>query len=272
VVGRGGGGDDATGGVTAASGGASGAFGLGAGMPAGEPAAALPANRPAAGLPADGAGGAAAEGGAGGAVVGGTPGEGALADGPPAVACWVGVAVEVGGASGVLATGRRGAGDGADGGPLGNGGAEAAGSEALAADADPPAAEPGPPAAEAGAPVDEAGGGGGIVPWPNSAGDAAGEDGSVKGAAAVRYSACARSATRPWVIVSSAGRSGASGLGGTVARLGYASVAPGGGGRCLAIWPPSRSCHQLTGLIDEGTDEHPANTGIALQSSIHAGA
>jgi hypothetical protein len=270
-VGSGGGGADATCWVAVAPGGASGAFGLGAGMPGGEPGAEFPADGAGGGFRA---GGAAA--GAGTALPGDPPCEGPPADDPgtvPAVASWVGVAAAVGGASGALATGRRGAGDGAGGGPLGNGGAEAAGREALATGADPPAAAAGPPpATEAGAPVAEAGGGGGMVPWPNSAGDAAGEDGSVKGAAAVRYSACARSATRPWVIVSNAWRSGASGLGGTVARLAYASLAPGGGGRCLAIWPPSRSCHQLTGLIDEGTDEHPASTGIALQNSIHAAA
>jgi hypothetical protein len=109
-----------------------------------------------------------------------------------------------------------------------------------------------------------------MVPWPNSAGDAEGEDGSDKGVAAAMYSACARSATKPWVIASSALRSGASGLAGTVARLGYGSVAPGGGGRCLAISPPSRLCHQLTGLIESGTDEHPASTGAAPHSSTHA--
>lgn len=95
------------------------------------------------------------------------------------MATWAGVAAAVGGASGALCTGRRGAGDGVDGGPLGNGGAEAAGSEALAAGADAPAAGAAPPVAEAG-------GGGGMLPWPNRPGDAAGEDGSVKGADAVR--------------------------------------------------------------------------------------
>jgi hypothetical protein len=29
------------------------------------------------------------------------------------------------------------------------------------------------------------------------------------------------------------------------------------------------SCHQVTGLIDDGTDEHPASSGAVLQSSIH---
>lgn len=123
--------------------------------------------------------------------------------------------------------------------------------------------------ADADAPDAEAGGGGGMVPWPNRAGDAEGEDGSDKGVAAEMYSACARSATKPWVIASNALRSGASGLAGTVARLGYGSVAPGGGGRWLAISPPSRLCHQLTGLIDAGTDEHPPSAGAAPHSSTH---
>jgi len=85
----------------------------------------------------------------------------------------------VGGASGALSTGRSGAGDGASGVPLGTvgaeaagrGGAEAAGRDALATGVDPTAA---------------AGSGGGMVPWPNRAGDAAGEDGSGKGADAAK--------------------------------------------------------------------------------------
>jgi hypothetical protein len=39
-------------------------------------------------------------------------------------------------------------------------------------------------------------------------------------------------------------------------------VEPGGGGRCLAISPPSKSCHQLTGFIDED-DEHPASRAVS---------
>lgn len=163
----------------------------------------------------------------------------------------------MGAANGVLSTGLRGAADG------GEGGAVAAGMVALATGAWPAEADP---------PGAAAGGGGAMVPCPNSPGDAEGEDGSDKGVAAAMYSACARSATRPCVIASSALRSGASGLAGTVARLGYGSVAPGGGGRCLAISPPSMLCHQLTGLIESGTDEHPASTGPAPQSSTHTAA
>lgn len=82
----------------------------------------------------------------------------------------------MGAANGVLSTARRGAAKGAGGGLLGAGGAVAAGMVALATGAEP--AEPGPPDGEAG------GGGGGMVPWPNSAGDAEGEDGSDNGVAA----------------------------------------------------------------------------------------
>lgn len=64
--------------------------------------------------------------------------------------------------------------------------------------------------------------------------------------------------------------SGASGLGGTVARFGYASLAPGGGGRCLAISPPCMLCHQLTGLIEAGTDEQPTSSGATPDSTSHA--
>jgi len=283
VVGMGGGGAEAAGGMTAAPGGASGAFGAGAGMPAivldaalldagaeatGGGGAGAAGGGTAAALPGGGIGAAPTGGGIGWALAGG----GAVAAAPgaaepapeaapgvaPAVAIWAGGAAEVAGASGELSTGRRGAADGAGGGPLGAGGALAAGMVALATGADP-----------AGPADAEADGGGAMVPWPNSPGDAEGEDGSDKGVAAAMYSACARSATRPWVIASSALRSGASGLAGTVARLGYGSVAPGGGGRCLAISPPSMLCHQLTGLIDDGTDEQPASTGTAPHSSTH---
>jgi hypothetical protein len=122
---------------------------------------------------------------------GAADGEGApAADGGIGVEAAGGAEAAGGGAKGVLCTGRRGAGDGADGGVFRKGGAEAAGRVALAVGADPAGAE-------AGAFVAEAGGGGGMVPWPNSAGDAAGEDGSGNGAAAARYSAWARSATKP---------------------------------------------------------------------------
>ena len=74
----------------------------------------------------------------------------------------------------MLSTGLRGADDGAGGGPLGAGGAVAAARDALATGAEPPAADADPVVADAV-------GGGGIVPWPNNAGDAAGEEGSDSG-------------------------------------------------------------------------------------------
>ena len=61
----------------------------------------------------------------------------------------------------------------------GCGGADAAGKLALATPGDPEAV----PAAGVGG---VAAGGGGIVPWPNSAGDAVGEDGSATGDDAAR--------------------------------------------------------------------------------------
>ena len=104
------------------------------------------------------------------------------------------------------------------------------------------------------------GGGGGTVPRPNSAGEALGSEGSAIGAAAAACWALVRSAISAVAMLASAARSGASGFGGTEAKFGYGWSAPGGGGRSSAILPPCRSCHQLTGFIDAGSDEHPANS------------
>jgi hypothetical protein len=213
-------------------------------------------------------GGPAATGGAGGAFVAAVAGGGALGprvpapepgDGTPVtgapVALTEGAGAAAGGDSAALCTAPRGAGSGFGGGPSGAGGVggpDAAESDALAVGAD------------VGAP---GGGGEGIDPVPNNPGDDCGEDGSAIGVAAAMYSACARSATRPWVIDSNAFLSGVAGLGGTAARFGYGWLLPGGGGRCSAISPPSRWCHQFTGLIDDWElDEHPASSsGTAMQ-------
>jgi hypothetical protein len=171
-----------------------------------------------------------------------------------------GAGAAAGGVSAALCTAPRGAGSGFGVGPSGTGGVDgpdAAASEALAVGAD------------VGAP---GGGGGGIDPVPNNPGDACGEDGSAIGDAAAMYSACARSATKPWVIDSSCFLSGVAGLGGTDARFGYGSLLPGGGGRCLAISPPSRWCHQFTGFIDDWeSDAHPtSSSGTAMQQAARA--
>src|SRR5271166_202558 len=157
-----------------------------------------------------------------------------------------------GGASGVLCTVLTGALAGAAAsGPLagglgvaGAGGASAAAIDALAC------ALPG-------------GGGGGTVPRPNRPGEALGSDGSAIGAAAAICCALARSAISALEILVSAARSGCAGFGGTVARFGYGWSAPGGGGLSSAILPPCRSCHQLTGFIDAGSDEHPASSSAS---------
>lgn len=235
-----------------------------------------------------GAGGTGAGGGAGDAVaatearvrgaagggegaVAATPGRfggggGAAGRGGGAAARAVGCAAAPGGASGVLSTAPTGALaggraifsavpaglPGAAGVGGGVGGAWAAGSDALAACV----------------PGGGAGGGGGKVLLPNSAGDALGDDGSAIGAASARCCALVLSAIRALARLVISARFGSTGFGGTVARLGYGSSAPGGGGRCLAISPPCRSCHQLTGFIDEGNDEHPANTSISAAGTM----
>jgi len=203
---------------------------------------------------------------AGGAAID-APEDGALAGaGAGAVPAGAGAgAAAAGAASGALCTGRNGAAEGGRAGALGAAGPVAAGNDALTAPVEAP--PPGDAPAAAGS-VTPAGGGGGAVPMPNKLGDAAGDDGSGNGVVAARYCAFARSATRPWVIVSSALRSGASGLGGTVARFGYGAVEPGGGGRCCAIAPPCASCHQLTGFIDD-VDEQPASSnGGTRQNTV----
>ena len=156
--------------------------------------------------------------------------------------------------SGALCTEVTGADLGAGGGPSGcgfGGGALAAASEALAP-AGWPAAVPG-------------GGGGGAVPMPNRLGEAVREDGSANGAASAARWAWARSATRPAVSASNCLRSGGVGRSGTLARLGYGSSAPGGGGRRLAISPPSRLCHQFTGFIERNPEEQPASSSAATK-------
>jgi hypothetical protein len=177
----------------------------------------------------------------------------------PAVAAGAAGGVEGGGSRSALCTGRRGAGDGA------GGGAVTAGIDAFAVGApefEPPTA--GPPAAAAPAEVweavpgvaaAEAGAGGGAVPTPNNDGDALGDDGSANGAACAACWALVRSATREAVSFFIASASAGGGLGGTVDKFGYAASAPGGGGRCSAILPPSWRCHQFTGLIEDV--EHP---------------
>ena len=163
-----------------------------------------------------------------------------------------GCAAAPGGASGVLCTAPTGALAGAAAvwppvaGWLGVGGAGGASAAAMVALA-------------FAVPDGEGGGGGGTVPRPNRAGDAPGTDGSAIGASAATCCALLRSAISALAMLSSAARSGCAGFGGTVARLGYGWSAPGGGGRSSAILPPSRPCHQLTGFIDEGNEEHPAS-------------
>jgi urocanate hydratase len=83
------------------------------------------------------------------------------------------------------------------------------------------------------------GGGGGAVPTPNNEGEAVGEDGSANGADWAACCALVRSATSESVSFFNAAASGASGLAGTVAMLGYGWSAPGGFGRSSAIFPPS---------------------------------
>lgn len=112
----------------------------------------------------------------------------------------------------------------------------------------------------------EGGGGGGAVPTPNNAGEALGEDGSGSGAVAASIRAFFRSATRPAVMAFSCFMFGGFGVAGTLARLGKGALAPGGGGRCLAMAPPSRWCHQLTGLID-GPEEQPASSKAAAKGT-----
>jgi hypothetical protein len=163
----------------------------------------------------------------------------------------------LGAANGALCTAPTGARDGAGTAPepaagaAGNGaagGASTAGIEALAVCV----------------PGGGAGGGGGTVPLPNSSGEAVGDDGSANGANAARCCALARSAISPLDRLASAARSGSAGFGGTVARLGYGSVAPGGGGRCCAIAPPCSPCHQDTGFIDDGNDEQPDSSSASI--------
>jgi polyhydroxyalkanoate synthase subunit PhaC len=109
------------------------------------------------------------------------------------------------------------------------------------------------------------GGGGGAVPTPNSDGEAVGEDGSANGTDCAACCAFARSATSESVSFFNASASGTSGFGGTVAILGYGWSAPGGGGRCSAIFPPSCRCHQLTGFIDEIV-EQPLNSELTASN------
>jgi polyhydroxyalkanoate synthase len=104
------------------------------------------------------------------------------------------------------------------------------------------------------------------VPTPNRDGEALGEDGSDIGAACAACWALVRSATSDSVSFFSASWSGAAGLGGTVARLGYGWSAPGGAGRCSAILPPCSVCHQFTGFTDDD-DEHPAKSPQAATST-----
>jgi hypothetical protein len=88
-------------------------------------------------------------------------------------------------------------------------------------------------------------------------------DGSASGVVSAICCAFARSATSDADRASSATRSGALGLAGTVARFGYGALSFGGGGRSSAILPPSSECHQFTGFIAEW-EEQPASSGAAM--------
>ncbi len=166
----------------------------------------------------------------------------------------------VDGARSALSTGRRGAGDGT------KGDAVTAGIEAFAVGVAAPLAAPAEAAAVPGGGGGIAGAGGGAVPTPNSAGDEAGDDGSPSGASCAACCALVRSATSDAVSFFIASASGGAGLGGTVDRFGYASLAPGGGGRCSAIFPPSDRCHQFTGFIED-VEEQPLSMQAAAASA-----
>jgi hypothetical protein len=109
------------------------------------------------------------------------------------------------------------------GGAAGLSGGGAAGAFAAAKVAEGPA-DAVPPCAAVPAGLGGAGGGGGpgggVVPTPNRPGAAFGDDGSTKGAAAAMCWALARSAINASAMFCNAARSGSSGLGGTLARLG----------------------------------------------------
>ena len=83
------------------------------------------------------------------------------------------------------------------------------------------------------------------------------------GANAADWSALIRSVISPVVRRFHSAVSAAAGLAGTVARFGYGSLLPGGGGRCSAILPPTALCHQAIG--PDRVLEQPADAQNAGQ-------
>ena len=86
------------------------------------------------------------------------------------------------------------------------------------------------------------------------------------GANAADWSALMRSVTNPVVRRFHSAVSAAAGLAGTLARFGYGSLLPGGGGRCSAILPPIELCHQATG---PDLSEQPAR--LRMQAAATTG-
>jgi hypothetical protein len=203
-----------------------------------------------------GAGPVARDGGRGGGAELGSDAVGPGVTGPG----WApGGAAGAGASSGALCTGRVGAG-------AGGGATSGWGLRGEAGGVDP-----GPEAACSDALACSGlgwrGGGGGKVPAPNSCGDALGSVGSATGFSAAVCWAFVRSATSASVNRRIASLSGGSGRGGTVDRFGYGWSVFGGAGRSCAMRPPSRLCHQPTGLNDDCPDPHPGNT--AMEGSVN---
>lgn len=97
---------------------------------------------------------------------------------------------------------------------------------------------------------------GGVAAGGGAAGAAGG---AVKGACAAAYVALARSESSRvdiWLRNEAASEVGRAG---TLARLGYGASAFGGGGRASLIGPPSSSCHQSTGFIDDCAEQPPSS-------------
>ncbi len=93
----------------------------------------------------------------------------------------------------------------------------------------------------------------------------------VSGFCAAAASAASRCAASRSAIRCCAATSGASGLLGTVARIGYGELAPGGGGRWSAIAPPCKSWYKSTaGLIGFSSAQPARPAAIATNTPTAA--
>jgi hypothetical protein len=176
-------------------------------------------------------------------VVGVPPVVGVLLAGVTVAAELDAAGLGAGAGSGVAATAATGAGRG------GCGGAEAAGSEALIAES----------AALAG--CGWAGAGRGVLL----------DEVAGKGDRESAYCALARSATSALAMRPRVAASMTAGLLGTVPKEGNGASALGGGGRSWLTRPPSRSCHQLTGVSSPFCEQPVRIRHIAAQHDAARG-